>query len=538
MAIRRYSLGEIAGIVLRRRWIVLVPLAAGAALVPLLANVAPKRYRSDALILVVPQQVPDNYVKPTISETVAERLPAITDQILSRSRLEIIIQELNLYPQERKTWVMEDIVARMRADVTTTPATGRNLNSFRISYLSDSPEKARQVTERLARLYIDQNSTDRTNQANSTSEFLDAQLAEAKQRLVEQEKRLEEYRRTYSGQLPSQLQGNLQAIQNASLQLQALNEANNRAMERRLFLEHQLADARATPLPTPPPAPTTSTPDAPAIPSTAQQLDIAQARLALLLQRNTEDHPDIVNLRRLINDLRARLATETAANQADLAGKTGAASVTAAPPPPTPAEIALQNRIQGFQAELSSIDFQLNSNRAEQEKLKQTIANYQTKVDAVPTRESELTELTRDYGTMQTAYADLLMKRQDSVIAANLERRRIGEQFQLVDAASRPERPDNQRQRLTIMAAGPAAGLLFGLLIVGILELRDTSFRGPEEVLSALSLPVLASIPMMNSARERSARTRRAILTDLGGATIVLGVIALLVWWRLHAPGA
>jgi polysaccharide chain length determinant protein (PEP-CTERM system associated) len=530
MAIRRYSLGEIAGIVIRRRWLLLVPLAAGAALVPLLANMAPKRYRSDALILVVPQQVPDNYVKPTISETVAERLPAITDQILSRSRLEIIIQELNLYPQERKNWVMEDVVDRMRAAVTTTPATGRNLNSFRISYLSDSPEKARQVTERLARLYIDQNSTDRTNQANSTSEFLDAQLAEAKRRLVEQEKRLEEYRRTYSGQLPSQLQGNLQAIQNASLQLQALNEANNRAMERRLFLEHQIADARATPLP--PPATTAANPDAPATPSTAQQLDIAQARLALLLQRNTEDHPDIVSLRRLIDDLKARLATETAATPSDPAGKTAAAAA------PTSAEIALQNRIQGFQAELSSIDFQLNSNRAEQEKLKQTIANYQTKVDAVPTRESELTELTRDYGTMQTAYADLLMKRQDSVIAANLERRRIGEQFQLVDAASRPERPDNQRQRLTIMAAGPAAGLLFGLLIVGIAELRDTSFRGPEEVLTALSLPVLASIPMMNSARERSARARRAILKDLGGAAIVLGVVALLVWWRLHTVGA
>jgi polysaccharide chain length determinant protein (PEP-CTERM system associated) len=496
-----------------------------------LANVAPKRYRSDALILVVPQQVPDDYVKPTISETVAERLPAITDQILSRSRLELIIQDLNLYSEERKTWVMEDVVDRMRADVTTTPATGRNVNSFRISYVSGNAEKARQVTERLARLYIDQNSTDRTNQANSTSEFLDAQLAEAKQRLIEQEKRLEEYRKAYSGQLPSQLQGNLQAIQNASLQLQAINEANNRAMERRLFLEHQLADARATPLPQP--ATTAATPDAPATLSAAQQLDIAQARLALLLQRNTETHPDVVNLRRLIEDLKVRVAKETPADQA---GPAGSAAPTA--PPLTPAEIAQQNRIQGFEAEMASIDFQLNANRAEQEKLKQKISDYQAKVDAVPTRESELTELTRDYGTMQTAYADLLMKRQDSVIAANLERRRIGEQFQLVDAASRPERPDNQRQRLAVMAAGPAAGLLLGLLLVGVLELRDTSFRGPEEVMQTLSLPVLASIPMMNSARERSARTRRQRLMDLGGAVVVLGVMAVLVWWRLHTVGA
>jgi uncharacterized protein involved in exopolysaccharide biosynthesis len=398
--------------------------------------------------------------------------------------------------------------------------------------VSGSAEKARQVTERLARLYIDQNSTDRTNQANSTSEFLDAQLAEAKQRLIEQEKRLEEYRKAYSGQLPTQLQGNLQAIQNASLQLQAINEANNRAMERRLFLEHQLADARATPLPQPP-VTTAATPDAPVTLSAAQQLDIAQARLTLLLQRNTETHPDVVNLRRLIEDLKVRVAKETPADQA---GPVGSAAPAA--PPPTPAEIAQQKRIQGFEAEMASIDFQLNANRAEQEKLKQTIADYQAKVDAVPTRESELTELTRDYGTMQTAYASLLMKRQDSVIAANLERRRIGEQFQLVDAASRPERPDNQRKRLAVMAAGPAAGLLLGLLLVGVLELRDTSFRGPEEVVQTLSLPVLASIPMMSSARERSAKTRRTLLMDLGGVAVVLCAIAVLVWWRLHTVGA
>jgi polysaccharide chain length determinant protein (PEP-CTERM system associated) len=535
MAIRKYSLGEIADVLIRRRWIILVPLALGALLVPTLAKVAPKRYRSDALILVVPQQVPDDYVKPTISESVAQRLPAITAQILSRSRLEVIVQDLNLYPQQRKTWVMEDVVDRMRADVTTTPATGRSVNSFRISYLSDNPETARQVTERLARLYIDQNSTDRTNQANSTSEFLDAQLAEAKQRLIEQEKRLEEYRKAYSGQLPSQLQGNLQAVQSASLQLQALNEANNRAMERRLFLEHQIADARATPLPQS--VTTTTAADAPAALSAAQQLNLAQARLTLLLQRNTETHPDVVNLRRLIEDLKVRVANETPADQT---GQTDAADsvTTSAAPLPTPAEIAQQKRIQGFEAEMASIDFQLNANRAEQERLKQKISDYQAKVDAMPTRESELTELTRDYGTMQSAYASLLMKRQDSVIAANLERRRIGEQFQLVDAASRPERPDNQRQRLGVMAAGPAAGLLLGLLLVGVLELRDTSFRGPEEVMQTLSLPVLASIPMMNSARERSARTRRQRLMDLGGAVVVLGVIAVLVWWRLHTVGA
>ena len=108
----------------------------------------------------------------------------------------------------------------MRRDVTTS-AVGRDVDSFRVGYVSDNPETARKVTERLASLYIDQNSKDREAQADSTSEFLDTQLAEAKRRLIEQEKKLEDYRKSHAGQMPSQLQGNLQAIQNANLQLQS-----------------------------------------------------------------------------------------------------------------------------------------------------------------------------------------------------------------------------------------------------------------------------------------------------------------------------
>ena len=114
MSVRTYTLNEIVSVIARRRWLILVPFAFGVAIAPLLARYAPERYRSEALILVIPQQVPDNYVKPTVSESVEERLPAITDQILSRSRLERIIQEMDLYKAERAREVMEDVVQTMR----------------------------------------------------------------------------------------------------------------------------------------------------------------------------------------------------------------------------------------------------------------------------------------------------------------------------------------------------------------------------------------------------------------------------------------
>jgi polysaccharide chain length determinant protein (PEP-CTERM system associated) len=520
---RTYPVDEILSLLARRRWLILVPFALGVAAAPLLARYAPERYRSDALILVIPQRVPDSYVKPTVSESVEQRLPAITDQILSRSRLERIIQDMDLYKTERSRDVMENVVETMRKDVVTT-AVGKEVNSFRVSYISRNAETARKVTERLAALYIEQNTKDRESQAVSTSQFLATQLEEAKRRLIEQEKKLEEYRRGHAGQLPSQLPGNLQAIQNANLQLQSLNESTNRAQERRLLIERQIADTQAVPLPPAPLPPPMTTSEVPASASTAQQLDLARARLASLLQRYTPDHPEVVSLQRTIAELAARLESETPMS----------ATQAAAEKPITPAEAAQRKRILDLQAELAVLDHQLAANRAEEEGLKKTIASYQSKVDVVPTRESELVELTRDYSTLQTAYVNLLTKREDSVIAANLEQRQIGEQFKLLDVASLPERPSNQLQRLAVMASGAAAGLALGLLIVGLLEYRDPSFRREEEVLAALSLPVLALIPIMTSERERRVATRRRWAVDAGGSALLLAAAAILVFWRLR----
>ena len=232
-----------------------------------------------------------------------------------------------------------------------------------------------------------------------------------------------------------------------------------------------------------------------------------------------------MSLERTVADLAIRLESEASANEAQPLREA----------PLTSAEAAQQKRIRDFQAELAVLDYQLAANRAEDTRLKQTVAEYQTKVDAVPSRESELVELTRDYSTMQTAYASLLMKREDSVIAANLERRQIGEQFRLVDAASRPERPYNQLERLGVIASGAAAGLVLGLLGVGLLERRDSSFKSADEVLKTLSLPVFASIPAMASDREYRTAKRRRWAMDAGGTALLFAAGAVLVLWRMQS---
>src|SRR6185503_4516949 len=111
-------------------------------------------------------------------------------------------------------------------------------------------------------------------------------------------------------------------------------------------------------------------------------------------------------------------------------------------------------------------------------------------------RESELTELTRDYSTLQDTYKGLLRKKEDSNLAANLERRQIGEQFKLLDPARVPEKPSSpNRPLLTLM--GTVVGLVLGVLTLILVEYRDTSFATGDEVAAFLQLPVLAVVPAM-----------------------------------------
>ncbi len=345
---QKFTPEDVLAVFKRWWWLVVPPLAIGLALGVLVFRLIPVKYQSETLIMVVPQRVPDEYVKATVTSPIEDRLSSISDQIMSRSRLERIITDLNLYRGDRaKGALMEDVVRRMRADIKVTV---ENKDGFRVNYISDEPSTAQKVTERLATLFIDENLRDRENQAQNTNDFLQSQLEDARRRLVEHEKKLEAYRQRYAGQLPTQMPGNLQAIQNAQLQLQSLDESTNRARERRLLLERQLADAQVTAT-----AVTTATPaggsgDAAAPMSTAQQLDAAQTRLAAFRLRYTADHPDVKALERTVRELQARLQEE--------------AKNPAAPRPlvVSPEEVARRKRISDLQAEITVIDHQIAAN--------------------------------------------------------------------------------------------------------------------------------------------------------------------------------
>ncbi len=509
--------------ILRRRiWLVLIPLSVVSAATAVATRQLPDRYRSDTLILVVPQRVPEAYVKSTVTTRIEDRLHSISQQILSRTRLERVIQDFDLYAKERRDGIMEDIVEQMRDDIRVDVVKG---DAFRVSYIGNEPRTVMKVTARLASLFIEENLRDREVLAEGTNQFLEAQLGDARRRLMDQESKLETYRRQHAGELPSQLESNMQLVQNTQVQIQSILEAINRDQERRLILERQLADIQSEIQATreaPSPAQLVNGDGMPTNGTTAQQIAHARATLQALELRFKPDHPDLGIWRRRLRDLEKKAEKE--ALEAPVSSPASAASAP---------EAARQRRLADLKAELEQLDRQIKFKQGEERQLRSVAAGVQARISVAPTRESEMAELTRDYATLQTMYASLLTKKEDSKIAANLESKQIGEQFKLLDPARIPEKPFSPN-RLFMNMAGLGGGLAIGLLLVGLLEYRDATFKTDEEVSAILGLPVLAVVPSMRSDHERRRHFRRRTVLGIGFGSTVTACLGLVVYTLLR----
>lgn len=517
---KTYNAETIARLVWRRKWILVLPLIACSIAAYVIAQRLPNRYRSETVILVVPQRIPEAYVRSTVTSRIEDRLRTITQEILSRTRLEQVIKEFDLYPEERKREPMEAVVERMRRQVN--PQISRS-DSFRLAFEYTDPVLAMKVTGRLASLYIEENVRNREVQAESTNQFLEQQLNDARSRLLEQEKKIEAYRLSHAGELPAQLPLNLQVIQNSQQQIQALLEAMNRDRDRMSVVDRLLADASMPEVVQPDVPGAAGTNTVGSSGSAAQQYALAQAQLRSLETRLTPAHPDIIRLRKQVADLEAKVRAEEAqqhSREADGAARS-AAIVSAA-------EFARQNRISALRAERTNLERQISARQGEEQELRAKIDEYQARVELVPRRESEMIGLTRDYETLQESYRALLAKKEESQIAANLERQQSGEQFRVLDPARMPDAPFSpDRPRISLI--GAAVGLLLGLGLIGFLEFRDSTFRTDADVVQVLDLRVLAVVPIVLS---RAEQRRRQMLRLAMTATIIVAS-ALAVSWSV-----
>jgi polysaccharide biosynthesis transport protein len=497
----------------RRRWWLMAPLFFCGFVAFGAAHFWPEKYRSEALILVEQQKVPESYVMPNVVTDLQDRLQSMTQQILSRTRLQKLVEQFNLYPDLQKRMNNDEIVDKMRADIrielVQAPRRQDELTAFRISFLYNSARVAQQITNELTSLFIDENLQARGQQSVGTTSFLENQLEQARQDLEQQEQRLREFKIRFIGELPQQEQSMLQMLGGLQSQLESNSSAIERAEQERIYLESMrseyqtLQDAAASADGNP-----TSSPIAVAD-ATIRDL---RKQLTDLQSKYTTRYPDVDKLRDQIADWeqyrkQAESKTESTSSKDSLANTV-----------PTPRSLPLaevESRLKVNQVEID--DYQESA-----KKLLGRIEALEGRLNMTPLREQQLSEVTRNYENSRQNYQSLLQKKMQSELATNLEKRQQGEQFRIIDPPNLPLKP-SEPNRLEIIAIGWVLGLCIGLVLTAMKELTDEAIHNERALVESVPIPVLVHVPVLNSRRER-VRTQLKRLTEATATVFLLAV--------------
>ena len=510
---KKYTPDDILRIARKRWWLAVIPTALGMIGAALYAYTVPDSFRSETLIMVTPQQIPDAYVRTFQTQRIEERLASLQQQIISRTRLERVITDFNLYPEQRRQMPMEDVVELMRRDISARATRG---DVFILSYVSSSARSAKEVAERLASMFIDENLRNRMATADSTSQFLSAQLEDTRKRLEEIEKQRAQFRQQYMGELPEQVTANLATLSATQMRAQSLTDSNAADMLRKASIERQIAELNM-------PASSSGSGsidlNAGALQTsqTSAQLSQAQEALAQLRQRLREDHPDIKRMQRTIEDLQAKLDRESLERPISPASpRTGA-----------PRNDPRALRIAELEKEMNQVNLAMGQREIELKRLNAQLGQFQSRVLASPALENQRLQIERNYETYRHQYDDLLSKANSAEMSAGVEQRQIGEQFRILDAARVPERPFSPN-RPQLVSLGLVGGLAVGLGIIVLLEFRDSAFHTVDEVVATLALPVVAAIPVIRTQAERRALRRKRFATSVATAVVLLGAVTFL----------
>jgi polysaccharide chain length determinant protein (PEP-CTERM system associated) len=471
---RALTLQDYTVILKRRWWMIAIP----AIIFPIVGYgitfLVQPQYVSQTLVLVEQQKVPDTYVKPVVTEDLNGRLATMREQILSRSRLQPIIERFNLFANSKMS--MDDRIDLTRKNIDIKPiqseiARAGGLPGFFISFTANDARTAQLVCGEIQSLFVSENLSDRQASASGTTEFLKGQLADAKAKLDEEDAKLAKFQQTYAGKLPGAETSNTSMLTTLNTQLDAATQSLARMEQDKSYAESILALQQSQVAQT--------SEHGGASPQTDQvELQQLLAQEADLTTRYTDDYPDVVTVRRKIKELRQQMA------------KAPAPAVITAPSSPKPSDSL---SVLQLRAQLRAMEQGIAQKKRDQTEIQAQLRMYQERIAASPAVEEEYKSITRDNQTAQAFYDDLLNKMNQSKMATDLEKRQQGEQFRVMDEPNLPEAPAFPKRPAFVMG-GLALGLALGLLIVALLEYMDTALRSERDVWAFTKLPTLGVI--------------------------------------------
>src|SRR6266436_3115033 len=464
----------------------------------------PNKYKATTTVEVDPQKVPEQFVSELVRVSPSDRLQTISQEVLSETRLQQVIDQWNLYPQLRRTSAREAVIEQMRSDVEiNVKQSGGGLAVFSITYQGKDPAIVAKVANQLASDFIAWSLKSREQHAAGTTEFLSSQLQEAKKALEEQEDRLRQYKMSHLGELPQQQEALLHTLSGLQAESQANAGNLSRLDEERLTLT-RLPDY--VPMSGGNPQPV----------SERAQLEMEknqlETRLSELRRRYTDRFPEVQDLVRRLNHVNESLIALPADKPSDISSST------------KPSATGLR---------LEVIGKEMQHLKEEQQRIREQIASYQAKVEAIPRREQEMIDLTRNYDISKGRYDSLLSKSYAADMSNQLDTQEKGERYILLDPALVPDKPFKPNRR-KYMALSFLMSFFGAVAVVILKELLDPRVKTEREIRVAYPepIPMLAAIPHIQSPIERR-RHLQFVAFAVSFSILAIGAVAGLLW-KIH----
>jgi uncharacterized protein involved in exopolysaccharide biosynthesis len=515
-----------------RAW-VLGPLFAGLVIAVVVAFLWPDTYTSTAVMRITPPQVPERLVPTATNVQMADRLMQMEQDILSQASLSELIQRpaLDLYKSERDRKPMVDVVEDMRRKITirmidTPGGMGRDrrmASAFRVSFSYPDRYKAQAVVNELVTKFTEQNIRVLRDQTSLTTDFLKDEQDDAKAHLDRLTSELAQFRMANQGRLPEQMQSNIAALNSVQMQMHSLGDLINRAQQDKLTLETNLQNLKTQASLLQGSLEETTV----AAAATNQRLEQlrktildVETAISAMLETYKENHPDVRTRRAQLEVLkreRDRMETQ------ELEREPAARSTRMNPQ----VERMLQDvkaSIALTQTHIQNKELEMAERTRQQSQLQQRVAQLQARIEAAPANEQRYAQLIQDVSIAKQRYEELSKKRELSETAQALEARKGGENLEVLDRASLPEKP-TEPNRLMIALAGVGAGLVFGVFVAGAKEMKDTSLKNLKDVRAYTNLPVLSSVPLLENSD--LIRKKRRLVWLAWTAAVIVGLLVM-----------
>ncbi len=539
---------DLLSILRRRKWHLIIPAVAVLAISTAIILLLPPVYRSSATILIEHAEIPEDFVRPTVTTAAEQRVHAIKQKITVSSDLAELITRLDLYPEERTKQPMSDITDRMREDIQLSPVTVRSANQsnfalgFTLSFDHRDPIVAQRVTNELVSRFLEQSLRERREQAIDTTQFLSGELIRLEEQMRNSEQRIAAFKAEHVGALPEDLTYNKQLIERNERDLTELTRQLVILEQRRTSLRGQLAQVQphvATPLAD---GRTATTPEA--------QLRALEVEYAQLSGRYGPEHPDVRKLRRERDALKALVGRGASANLArevetarqellraqqqyganhpdvrNLSRQLAALERRSSPVNPNaavadnPAYLQITSQLDGIEAEYRTLTTQ-------RDVIREQLDRYRGLVVRMPEIEREYVALVRNYENTSSRYNDLKTKTMEAELAQTLEADRKAERFTLSEPPDLPTSPEKPpRMLLLILAVVMSIGS--GIGTVAAAEALELRVYGARKIAALTGQMPLVAMPRIFTPAEMAHRRRALVgLGLLLICTTTAGIVA------------